>query len=104
MAKDVLDEQPRDTSTVTSGSIGIDGDAVRVFQIVNTLDVTFDYEFQATYKNDDSFANAVTLGGGTVNSGSVTSEGISEAWDDVRVTVTPQNSPTSGSVIVKKHE
>lgn len=102
MASQIFDNQIRDTQTYNSTDVSTPNETI-VFQLVNTLDVSVDYTFEATYDGDSDWSDALTLETETASSGSVTREGISEPWDKVRATVTASSSPSNGKMTVYRH-
>jgi len=103
MANDVIDYQPSDKSTETSGAV-FHNHETAVFQIVNETSVTVNYDIEGTYDGDD-FSDAHTIvSGNSVSANSVGSHVLTEPWDKIRVKTTPQSSPGGSSdVIVKEH-
>jgi len=102
MAKDLLSKSIRDTNTYTSEGLPINGDDA-VLQIANNLDEDVDYTVEATYDTDSGWNDVIELGSGTVTSGSVVREGLSEPWDKIRISVTAQTTPTANEITVKAH-
>lgn len=102
MARDVIDYQPSDTSSNTSGAIQHNQGQV-VFQFVNETAKQINYEIHGTYGADD-FSDKHTIKNSSVSANSVASVALNEPWDKLRVKVTPNNSPGgSSNVIVKEH-
>jgi len=104
MAKDVIDYQPSDTSTKTSGEVTHDT-KTGVVHIVNDLGVQLNYVIEATHTGDaDNFDDAHELVNTSVSSSTVTSEPITdEPWDYIRVKTTPNSSPSGSNDVRVKH-
>jgi hypothetical protein len=101
MAKDVADQQIRDTNTYNF-PISHDDDSA-VFQYVNNLDAEVTVDLQGTYDSDDDFSDAHAIASKTISSNSTDSYSLTDPWDQVRVVVTASTAPTSNSFIAKKH-
>lgn len=102
MAKDILDEQIRDTATY-SADVTNEHDGETVFQYVNTLDAEVTLTIYGTNEADTAFNNAVKLGSTTLAAGVNGRDSLSENWDRLRVEAVATTAPTSGSLVVKKH-
>lgn len=70
-----------------------------LFKYVNGLDVGVTIDIEATYPEDKiSFANSETLlSGKAVAATDTDSDYLTEPWGVVKVTVTPNADPTSGT-------
>jgi len=102
MAKDLAEEEIRDTNTHTY-AITNRGDEKSVFQYANNLDAEVTVELYGTYSDDD-FSDELKLGSNTISKNTVESGSLSDPWDKVRIKVTASTTPSSGTFIAKKHE
>lgn len=103
MAKDVADDQIRDTNTynypISNNEPGT------TFIVANDLDAAVDYTVKGTYESDDDFSDAITLASGeTVSADGVSYETLGYSWDVIRFEVTAQSSPSTNSLRIKKME
>jgi hypothetical protein len=111
---------PRDTSTVTANHHQTDTTTATLFRFVSTLDAAVHITLAGTDAVDGtSFAEteALPIGGGSGDPGSdtklvaagdastqVESTLLTEGWPWVRVSVTAQSSPSTGSVELRAVE
>jgi hypothetical protein len=111
---------PRDTSTVTANYHQNDTTRATLFRVVSTLDAAVHIALAGTDDIDGtSFAEpeALPIGGGSgdpdgetelVAAGDATTQVestlLTENWPWVRVSVTPQSSPSTGSVELRAVE
>lgn len=102
MAKDVLDVQIRDTTSHTASLLHNEDNSV--LQYVNTLDQSVTIVVNGTYTGDNTFSDAHQINSQSVNAGKTASLALTEPWDRLQVDVSAGTAPTSGSVLVKKHD
>jgi len=103
MSKNILTYDPTTTDTRTSGSLSIESDS-NTIQFANDNAVVVDYTIEGTYDGDD-FTHAYEIATGSVTATSTAVEYLTNPWNQFRVSVTPQNTPSEGNVLsIKLHE
>lgn len=101
MAETIFD---KDNTNLDTSTENIDRDfsgrsSQRLWHLVNDTTVDVKFEFFGTYNADDDFSDAVSLGSTTVSGDSVDYDSLNlDAWEQVRIEVTPQSDPTNDNV------
>jgi len=104
MGRNVLTYDPTTTDTKNSESISYNLDS-GTFHFINQNGVAIDYTLEGTYDGDDAFSDAVQIASGTLAANDTTSESVSTPWDQIRVTATPQTTPSADAIfMVKLHQ
>lgn len=104
MAKTIFDKDNSNLTTnrETSDTVTRTKDPNEVYQLVNSSDADVDFVLQGT-RDEDDFSEAADLQTTTVTSANADVDFITlnaDAWEKLRVEVTPGTDPTSGSVQV----
>lgn len=72
-------------------------------QYSNSLDAELSMSVEGTYDEDDAFANSVLLKDAvTITSGEDSYDTGGYPWEKLRVSITPQTTPTSGKIEIRK--
>lgn len=107
MANDIASDSITDTNTHTY-DIDISKKGKGVYDYINGLDADIALTVYGTHEDDDTFSDAHTLvdrtstGSGVIASNSAEYDTLSDPWDQLRVEVTAQSTPTSGTLTIKE--
>jgi len=103
MADTILSADIRDTNTESTDDDFVN--PAETYQYVNNLDVAVDITVLGSYTADSDFSDAVTLQsiiGLSANSSDYDNLTV-DNWDAIRFEITPQSTPSSGTMKVLKH-
>jgi len=77
-------------------------DSPTLIRYVNNLDVGVSVTIDATHFGDHDFQETEQLGTNSVPSSDVASDYLTEPWERIRVTVTPDSNPSSGEFELRR--